>query len=51
MATQAISQDELQQAREQGLLIAAEVREFIQNKRQQEMKSFRDDQHSDQSEL
>lgn len=50
MATEQISAEEMKQAKEQGLLTTDEVREFIQNKRQQEMKSFRDDQHSDHSE-
>ncbi|MCU7881242.1 MAG: hypothetical protein KZQ66_10110 [Candidatus Thiodiazotropha sp. (ex Lucinoma aequizonata)] len=41
MATEAITQDELHKAQEHGLLNSDEVREFIQDKRQQEMQSIR----------
>jgi len=44
MATAAITQDELHKAQEHGLLNSDEVREFIQDKRQQEMQSIRDGQ-------
>ena len=41
MATEQISSDEMKQAKEQGLISNDELIEFVQNKRQQEMKSAR----------
>ena len=49
MATKAITQDELHQAQEQGLLNSDEVREFIQDKRQQEMQTIRSNRQTPHS--
>jgi ATP:corrinoid adenosyltransferase len=49
MATEAITQDELHQAQEQGLLNSDEVREFIQDKRQQEMQTIRSNRQAPHS--
>ncbi|MCW8830255.1 MAG: hypothetical protein OQK32_01925 [Gammaproteobacteria bacterium] len=50
IASQSISQNELQQARRQDLISDEEVRELIQNKRQSEMQGLRDNQEADSSE-
>ena len=41
MATEQISVEEMKQAKEQGFISQDELLEFVQNKRQQEMKSTR----------
>ena len=49
MATDAISQDEIQIAITQGFVDADEAREFMQHKRREEMQSIRDNQQADHS--
>ena len=49
MAAEAITQDELYQAQEQGLLNSDEVRELIQDKRQQEMQTIRSNRQTPHS--
>ena len=41
MATEQISMSEIKQAKEQGFINQDKLLEFVQNKRQQEMKSVR----------
>ncbi len=41
MATEQISMSEIKQAKEQGLIDQDELLEFVQNKRQQEIKNTR----------
>ena len=50
LATQQISIEEMKQAKEQGLISQDELFEFVQNKRQQEIRVSRNNQvHSDSS--
>ena len=42
MATEKINVDEMKKAKEQGLIDQNDLFEFVQNKRQQEMKSSRE---------
>jgi len=49
MATEQISVNEMKQAKEQGLIDQGELLEFVQNKRQQEMKSARDSKQNSSS--
>ena len=49
MATAAITQDELRKAQEQGLLNSDEVRDLIQDKRQQEMQTIRSNRQAPNS--
>ncbi len=49
MATEDLSEDELRSAIDQGLMDTAEMREFIQYKRQQKMQAIREDQQDSDS--
>ena len=49
MATEDLSEDELRSAIDQGLMDTAEMREFVQYKRQQKMQAIREDQQDSDS--
>ena len=49
VATEAIKQDELNEAVSQDLLSSDDAREFMQHKRREEMESIRDSQQAERS--